>query len=126
MQKKQLKGKGKADYDYKHDILLFKTKEREYAKSIELGNIIVDIDKDDFLVGIQIFEASKFLNLERKMLLSIPNWQFTANVYEGTKIDIRLMFQIKVRNKIIEKNPIILQSISEKLPDSQLICEATA
>mgnify|MGYP001619373096 FL=1 len=112
------------DYDYKHDILFFKTTEREYVKSLEFDNIMVDIDKEGFLVGIQIFEASKFLNLDKKVLLSIPKWRFDANVYDGNKIDIRLTFQIKVRNKIVEKNPIILQSIDEKLPNSTLVCEA--
>ena len=100
MERKRLQEKGEVDYDYKYDILFFKTKEREYAKSLEFDNIVVDIDKEDFLVGIQIFEASKFLNLDKKILLSIPNWQFTANVYDGNKIDIRLVFQIKIRNKI--------------------------
>lgn len=124
MQPKKLVGKGEMDYDYKHDILFFKTTEREYVKSLEFDNIVVDIDKEGFLVGIQIFEASKFLNLDKKLLLSIPKWRFDANVHDGNKIDIRLMFQIKVRNKIVEKNPIILQSIHQKLPNSTMVCEA--
>jgi len=123
--KKSIQGKGEADYDFKHDILFFKTKDRKYAKSIELlDNIVVDVDKEGFLVGIQIFDASEFLNLDKKELLSIPKWSFNANVYDGNKIDIRLIFRIKVRNKIIEKNPIIAQQINQKLPNSEMICEA--
>lgn len=124
MRKKNLKGTGEVDYDYKHDILFFKTKDREYKKSIELDNIVLDIDSEGFIVGIQIFEASQFLHLSKSVLLKIPNWDFNATV-EGQKIEIRLMFQIKIRNKIIEKNPIIMQQISERLPDSKLVC-ATA
>ena len=123
--RKSIQGKGEVDYDFKHDILFFKTKDRKYAKSIELlDNIVVDVDKEGFLVGIQIFDASKFLNLDKKELLSIPKWVFNANVYDGNKIDIRLTFQIKVRNKIVEKNPIISQQINQKLPNSEMICEA--
>ena len=123
--KKSIQGKGEADYDFKHDILFFKTNDRKYAKSIELlDNIVVDVDKEGFLVGIQIFDASEFLNLDKKELLSIPKWSFNANVYDGNKIDIRLIFRIKVRNKIIEKNPIIAQQINQKLPNSEMICEA--
>ena len=118
---KSLKGKGEADYDFKQDILFFKTKGREYKKSIELDNMVLDIDEEGFIVGIQIFEASKFLNLKKDVLLSIPTWQYQATFYEG-RIEVRLMFQIKVRNKIIEKNPIIMQSISEPLPNSELVC----
>ncbi len=123
--RKSIQGKGEMDYDFKHDILFFKTKDRKYAKSIELlDNIVVDVDKEGFLVGIQIFDASEFLNLDKKELLSIPKWVFNANVYDGNKIDIRLTFQIKVRNKIVEKNPIIAQQINQKLPNSEMICEA--
>ena len=121
---KRLEGKGEVDYDYKHDILFFKTKEREYSKSIELlDNLVVDVDKEGFLTGIQIFDASEFLDIDKKSLLQIPNWQFTINVHENI-IEIRLVFQIKVRNKIVEKNPIISQQINQKLPNSELVCEA--
>ena len=124
MTEKRLEGKGEVDYDYEHDILFFKTKEREYAKSIELlDNLVVDVDKEGFLTGIQIFDASEFLDIDKKSLLQIPNWQFTINVHENI-IEIRLVFQIKVRNKMIEKNPIISQQINQNLPNSQLVCEA--
>ena len=51
--KENFEGKGEFDYDYKHDILFFKIKEREYGKSIETNNLIIDIDKEEYLVGIQ-------------------------------------------------------------------------
>ncbi len=124
MESKQLKEKGEVDYDFRQDILFFKTMEREYTKSFDTDNITIDIDKEGLLVGIQIFEASKFLNVDKKDLLIISQWEFIANVYGGNRIDIRLTFQVKIRNKIIEKNPIILQQINENLPDSQLVCEA--
>ena len=121
---KKLEGKGEVDYDYKHDILFFKTKDREYVKSIELlDNLVVDVDKEGFLTGIQMFDASEYLNIDKKSLLQIPNWQFTINVHENI-IEIRLVFQIKIRNKIVEKNPIISQQINQNLPNSELICEA--
>lgn len=123
MKKKILKEKGEMDYDYKQDILFFKTKDREYVKSIELNNIVIDIDSENFITGIQIFEASQFLGLDKKDLMKIPNWSFTADVGEG-KIEIRLVFQIQVRNKIIEKNPIIIQTLKEQLPSSELTCTA--
>ena len=118
----RIEGKGEANYDYKHDILFFKTSERDYAKSIELDNIVLDLDKENFIVGIQILEASKFLNLTKLKLLKIPRWKFNAVVQEG-RIEVRLMFQVMVRNKMIEKNPIIMQPTPDDLPNSELICE---
>ena len=121
---KKLEGKGEVDYDYENDILFFQLKSRQYSKSIELlDNLVVDVDKEGFLVGIQMFDASEYLNIDKKSLLKIPNWQFTINVHESI-IEIRLVFQIKVRNKIVEKNPIISQQINQKLPNSELVCEA--
>jgi len=119
---KHLEGKGEVDYDYKYDILFFKTSERDYVKSMELNNIILDLDKEGFIVGIQILEASEFLNLDKKMLLKIPNWKFQANVQDN-RIEIRLDFQIMLRNKIIERNPIIIQPSHEDLPNSEMMCE---
>ncbi len=124
MVQKKLEGKGEVDYDYENDILFFKLKGRQYDKSIELlDNLVVDVDKEGFLVGIQMFDASEYLNIDKKSLLKIPNWQFTINVHENI-IEIRLVFQVKIRNKIVEKNPIIAQQINQKLPDSTLVCEA--
>lgn len=124
MTEKKLEGKGEVNYDYKNDILFFKVKNREYVKSIELlDNLVIDVDKEGYLTGIQIFDASEYLNIDKKSLLNIPNWHFTINVHENI-IEIRLVFQIKVRNKIIEKNPIISQQINQKLPNSELVCEA--
>ena len=122
MKEKYLRAKGESDYDYKYDILFFKTSEREYMKSIELENMVLDIDKEGFIVGVQIMEASKFLNLSKSKLLKIPQWEFQSSVNEG-RIEIRLMFQVNVRNKIIEKNPIIMEPTSQPLPNSKLICE---
>ena len=119
---KHIKGKGEANYDYKYDILFFKAAEREYVKSIELENIVLDIDKEGFIVGIQILEASKFLCIDKKMLLKIPGWIFETKVDHG-KIEVRLLFKMMLRNKIIEKNPIIIQETTEPLPNSELICE---
>ncbi|MBU4348289.1 MAG: DUF2283 domain-containing protein [Nanoarchaeota archaeon] len=124
------RAKGQVDYDYKNDILFFKTSNREYIKSIELDNIILDIDKEDFIVGIQMFEASKFLKIDKTKLRQIPNWNFTAKSEQVkekgkkiTKIEIRLDFKMKYRNKIIEKNPIIMpQPIDEMLPNREMVC----
>ena len=129
---RKLKAKGEIDYDFKHDILFFKTKNREYVKSIELDNIILDIDSKGFIVGTQIFGASKFLRMDKIKLRDIPNWKFNINteqIKKGekavTKIEVRLVFKVRIRNQLIEKNPIIMpQPITETLPNSELVCAA--
>jgi len=106
----------------KNDILFFKVFEREYSRSMEINNIVLDLDKENFIVGIQILEASEFLNTSKSNLLKVPKWAFQASINEG-EIEVRLEFQILVRNKLIEKNPIIMQPTMGYLPNSTLTCE---
>ena len=121
MKEKTLEFAGECDYDYKYDILFFKVKGRQYLKSIELGNLIIDLDSEKFLNGIQVLEASKFLGLEREKLREILTWNFVGRI-EDNKIEVRLEFQVKSRNLIIEKNSIIIQNINDDLPNSQIVC----
>jgi len=126
------KQKGEADYDYKHDVLFFKTKNKEYVKSLELDNLVLDIDSKGAIVAIQIFEASKFLKMTKSHLRNIPNWEFYAkaeqikdNGHNLTKIEVRLTFQVMIRNKLVEKNPIIVpKPLTEMLPNSEIACTA--
>jgi hypothetical protein len=39
-----------------------------------------------------------------------------------SRIEVRLMFQIKIRNRIVEPNPIITQNVKDSLPNSKMIC----
>jgi len=115
-----LEGKGEMDYDYVNDILFFKVEDREYDFSLEFQNMVIDIDKEKFIVGIQIFDASEFLRINKTNLRKIPKWQFKARIDHGV-IEIRLFYQINIRNKIIEKNPIIIQENTSNLPSPQMV-----
>jgi len=116
-------GKGVVDYDLAHDILFFKIKNRTYDRSLEINNIILDIDTKGYITGIQILEASDFFGTKHFHLKNTKKFKFQSRSERG-KIEIRLTFEILVRNKIIEKNPIIMQETSERLPDT--LIKATA
>ena len=105
---RHLEAEGEMNYDFVNDILFFKVKNREYDFSIEFQNMVIDIDEEKFIVGIQIFDASKFLRMSKVNLREIPNWRFNAKL-ENNTIEIRLDYQLKIRNRIFEKNPIIIQ-----------------
>lgn len=122
MKPRHLKADGEMDYDYANDILFFKVKDREYSKSLEFENIVIDIDSEEFITGIQIFDASEFLQTDKASLMKVPKWIFKAFIGEG-KIEIRLNYQTQIRNKIIEKNPIIIQENKTNLPNSMMVCE---
>ena len=108
MKSRHLEAEGEMNYDFVNDILFFKIKDREYDFSIEFQNMVIDIDEEKFIVGIQIFDASKFLRMSKVNLREIPNWRFNAKL-ENNTIEIRPDYQLKIRNMIFEKNPIIIQ-----------------
>lgn len=118
---RQLKGPGEVDYDFVNDILFFKVKDREYDESLELGNLVVDIDTEKFIVGIQIFDASEFLQVSKDSLRNIPRWKFQAFINKDN-IEIRLNYQTQIRNTIVEKNPIIVKENKSNLPVSEVTC----
>lgn len=120
MKSKNLEGKGVMDYDYVNDVLFFKVDNREYNFSIEFQNMVIDIDEENFIVGIQIFEASKFLGMSKVNLREIPKWKFNAKI-ENNTIELRLNYELKIRNRTFEKNPIIIQENKSGLPSPQIV-----
>ena len=120
MKEKILEAKGEMDYDYASDILFFKVKNREYDFSLEFSNMVIDIDREEFVTGIQIFDASKFLGFSKIYLRKIPEWKFEAKITKES-IEIRITYRVEIRNRIIEKNPIIMQQNSLGLPFPQTV-----
>ena len=118
-------GLGEMDYDYNNDILLFKVKDREYGHSLELEDIVLDIDKEGYITGIQIFGASAMFNADKNALRSVRKWEFTIKA-EGNVISVQLVFEMVRRNKIIERGQNLIRESSSLLIDSEVQCAATA
>jgi|SRR3989344_5922025 len=125
MTKKHLdaRGKGEYTYDYPNDILLFKTKDRDYAKSLEFGNLIVDIDTEGFITGLRLFDASKILQLSKITLKNLKQFEFNTDV-EDKIITIKLRFTCVIRNapKIIQGQDFIREAINSSVPNSEVVC----
>ena len=123
---KNLTRKGEFDYDFIRDILFFKVKDRQYERSLELDNLVIDIDEENFIVGLQIFDASKYFGIPKVYLRVAFSWKMQASVSkiseEESKVEVRLMFQIKRRNKILQPEPIITHSIRDSMEDSRMVC----
>ncbi len=120
MKERILEAEGEMDYDFGEDILFFKVKNRDYDFSLEFQNMVVDIDNEKFITGIQIFNASEFLGIQKQYLMKIPKWQFKARINQGI-VEIRLFYQINIRNQIIKGNPIIVQQNTANLPSPQTV-----
>ena len=100
MKKKKLTGKGEYIYDYKHDTLTFKMKDRDYKRSIELQNFVIDIDFSNAITGIRVFDASKVFGVNKYLLKNIVHGEFKADV-EKNMVTITLKFVGMQRNKLM-------------------------
>lgn len=115
-------GNGETKYDYSNDILLLKIKERDYKKSIELDNLVVDFDSEDFIYGLRIFDASKVLELPKESLRNIQKFDFKAMV-EDNIIYIKLSFVATLRNKeLVRQGQDIVREAETEIEDSEMVC----
>lgn len=119
----EAKGKGEYTYDYMNDLLLFKIKDRDYSKSLDFDNLIVDIDKEGFITGLRIFDASKVFNIQKLALKDIKSWRFDARI-EDKKVTIRLEFIPVLRNKPLIKQGqnLVREAIGSEVNDSKVVC----
>jgi uncharacterized protein YuzE len=118
---RSLNAPGEFDYDSVNDILFFKVKERTYQKSIELGDLVIDFDDENFVVGLQIFNASIFMGLPKNTLMNLKGFHLQSQI-QNQMLTLRLTFATILRNKVTEYKPIIYQKIKEEVPNSELIC----
>ncbi len=125
MKKKHLdaKGDGVYDYDYKNDILSFKIRNREYLKSIDFGNLVVDIDKEGFITGLRLFDASDIFHLSKLALMKVKQFEFNTSV-ENKVIKIQLTFIPLLRNRPLIKQgqDIEREALQSKIEDSKVVC----
>ena len=122
MEATHLHKSGEFDYDYLNDIMFFKVKDREYSRSIELDNVVIDVDGEDFVVGVQIFNPSELFGLPKETLRNVSKWRLEAQV-DDNRLEVRLVFQTRFRNRIIEPRPVIMEQLKQPLPNSKITCE---
>ena len=123
MENKILEAKGIVDYDFDNDILFFKVKNREYDHSVELEDIVFDLDTEGYVSGIQIFGASKMFFVDKKSLKSIDNWEFKVKI-KANILSVNLLFSTSKDNKIIERGQNLVREASLDLVDSEVVCAA--
>lgn len=121
-------GKGECLYDYKHDILTFKIRDRNYRQSVEIQNYVIDVDEEGFVTGIRIFDATKVLGLSKLALRNIIRMDFRAQIRNNV-ISVTLKFSSMLRNKILFKEKeTFTQKITQESPtpleDSIVVCPA--
>jgi len=105
----------KFDYDKENDDLFIYLEGAKSKGAVEIGNLVIDFDENENLVGLEIFEASEILS------------KFLSRVIELSKIkgleaeatDFRNMASIKLKittDNFSETTNIVLPRIIEQSP----------
>ena len=123
METKHLTGKGEIDYDYENDILFLKVKNRTYDHSLELDDMVLDVDEEGYIIGIQLFGASQTFNTNKDSLQSIKKWEFKIKTEEKI-ISLQLTFEIIQQDHIVERGQNVIRETSSILVNSQVLCAA--
>ena len=114
-------GKGEMDYDYEHDLLFFKVKDRFYDHSIEFGDVVIDFDPEGYPTGVQVFDASKFFHADKIAIHHITHWRFAIEIHD-TILTIFLLFSMVRRNKVIECRSNIERPLPQSLQNTLVEC----
>ncbi len=113
------------DYDYAHDVLFFKVKNRDYDHSVELDDVVLDIDKEGYTAGIQIFGASDIFNVDKEALRDIRKWELKVRTERGI-VFVQVNFEMLKRNQVVERGQNMVRETSSPLIDSEVMCAVTA
>jgi len=121
-----MEGLFSVDYDSNEDTLFIYSKKGKTKESIEVSeDIIIDLDKEGDLVGVEVFDAFKLLktlnkDITKEMLSSLKEARLNLIKYKGYII-IEVIFAYKGMT-IEEKLP----AFSSSLYESPLVASAYA
>lgn len=89
------------DYDEKHDIFYILRKNKEVSHSVDLEDFVVDLDKNNEIVGLEIFGISKLTNIPKKHFNKLQSAKLVKSYRRnGEIIALYLILQFKIKSKI--------------------------
>ncbi|MBP2132606.1 hypothetical protein J2128_000527 [Methanomicrobium sp. W14] len=86
------------DYGYENDSLFFFTRGEDYSHSLNLDNIIPDLNKENSLKGVEISNASKKFGVSKHALGNPHQIELNLDISDD-KIELKLLIILKIRNK---------------------------
>jgi uncharacterized protein YuzE len=107
----------KIDYDEEVDILSIDADHADYKYSIDLGKVIVDFDRNDVPIGLEILDASKTLGIDIDILNNIRSAMSTISV-DLEKNDIKVILAVIYENEV-SKTYSFKDTLSHPLPASE-------
>ncbi len=116
---------GETSYDYANDVLFVKAKNKDYSESIEMNEVIIDLDFEGEVTGIRVFDASEVFNLSKNALKNIKELEFSIKIEDST-ISINAWFNYSLPdNSILSHGQNFVREVtSSELKNSEIFCTA--
>ncbi|MCG7847629.1 MAG: DUF2283 domain-containing protein [ANME-2 cluster archaeon] len=112
------KSKGnKYDYDFQNDSILFYGEDNNYKSSIDLDGIIIDFSEEDYLMSIEILDASEKFKVSKYDLLNVKNFNAIIKV-TPENIEVTMKMKLSNRNNLIASSLDALTINSMNIPSS--------
>jgi len=107
----------KYDYDLQNDSIFFYGEYKNYKSSIDLDGIIIDFNEENYLMSIEILDASERFGVSRYSLRDIKIFNATIKI---TKDNIQLTMAIEIakRNGSVARSLEALTINSMNIPPS--------
>ncbi|NOR48188.1 MAG: DUF2283 domain-containing protein [Methanosarcinaceae archaeon] len=92
----------KIDYDYDNDIIFFYNEDKSYDLSIDAEGIILDLSEDNYVMDIEISNASKRFGVSKSDLRAVKHFEAEINI-DRDNIEISMKLEIQKRNRLFDK-----------------------
>ena len=92
----------KIDYDYDNDVIFFYNENKIYDFSIDTDGIILDLSEDNYVMDIEIFNASKRFGVSKSDLRAVKRFEADINIGKEN-IEISMKLEILKRNRLLDK-----------------------
>lgn len=107
----------KYDYDSQNDTILFYGGDGNYKSSIDLDGIIIDFNDENYLMGVEILDASNRLNISKYDLRNTKYFDMNLEVTEES-IHVTMEIKISKRNKSVAHTLDAVATNSTNIPPS--------
>lgn len=105
----------KYDYDFQNDTILFYGENHNYKSSIDLDGIVIDFDEENYLMGVEILDASNRLSISKYDLRNIRYFDMTIEVIKES-IHVTIDIKISKRNKSVAHTLEAITTNSTNIP----------
>ena len=92
----------KIDYDYDNDVIFFYNENKSYDFSIDTEGIILDLSEDNYVMDIEISNASKRFGVSKSDLRAVKRFKADINI-DKDNIEISMKLEILKRNRLFDK-----------------------